>query len=250
MKNSAKIWSWCKSGNVNKIAKMIEQGVNMNVFDDTGYSPLHYACGFDYHDLVKLLLNNGVDINIKNSARVTPVMTACQNRRHDIIILLLNNGADVHNKDNHDTTLMHLVCFNGYIDIMKILLEKGVDVNLEDSYGRTPLNYSMCVRDNFDIVDALLKNGACVNKKNRHCITPLHFACHMNSVCAVNLLLEHGADIFQKDHEGNLSFSMNNDEPSDILLRKEIKKRVYILSLMINYDVMKRYIVRKIVYNE
>ena len=57
---------YVKLGNFNKIQELIAQGVDLNVQDEYGYTPLIWATSYSKPDIVKLLLDAGADDEIKD----------------------------------------------------------------------------------------------------------------------------------------------------------------------------------------
>ena len=65
-------------------------------------------CGDSYTRIVKLLLAIGVDVNIKNHAGDTPLHIATRNGMEYIVKLLLHYNANIHVKNKRNETGMNL----------------------------------------------------------------------------------------------------------------------------------------------
>lgn len=190
---------------------------------------LHAVCQFGYLDIAKLLINNGADIHKKNKHDVTCLHEACENGNYEIVEFLLSLGAKVNARDNCHYTCLHLACYNNHFNIIKLLIEKS-------SYE--------CINE-------------CINDKDLHGKTGLHILCeNVYSGCStdkidiINFMIDNGANIYNRD--------MNNDTPydnaknnSDIVimnvLDKAMKKKCYIISLIIQRDVFKHHVFKKII---
>ncbi len=122
---------------------------------------------------------------------------------------------------------LHRLLFKGKFSAAEILIEKEANPNIKNSDGKTPLH--LCVDDS--IVDAkkciklLIEHGADVNATDTNGDTPLHFAisnCDYfierahnvgmgylidEHLKAVEILIEHGADINIKNKKGLTPFS-------------------------------------------
>eukprot|EP01084_Bolivina_argentea_P077266 140109_1 len=91
----------------NYLFKKYKSKININQYNKSGYSPLHYACNFASTQMVKLLiLQPGIDINAwdKTDIRNTAIHAAIVHNRDDVVDLLVSNGASLYkangNKEN------------------------------------------------------------------------------------------------------------------------------------------------------
>lgn len=51
---------------------LIENGAEINIKDNDGNTPLHYAAKRGFMGIIRLLVENGADINAKNNDGQTP----------------------------------------------------------------------------------------------------------------------------------------------------------------------------------
>jgi len=80
-----------------------QKGININMADATGKTPLHHVCDVYEHenliDLVRLLIQHGADVNARCRLRQTPLFYICWKYKKDnlmeIVQLFVKNGADV-----------------------------------------------------------------------------------------------------------------------------------------------------------
>jgi ankyrin repeat protein len=117
------------------------------------------------------MLAKGVDVNMKDRHGFTPLGDAASRGNGKIIELLLANGADVNTKDNvFGRTPLHcaidgpkspsdIAAASPKKKVVELLLTSGADVNAEDSYGDTPLDYAVQIGDS-DVKELLRKYGA------------------------------------------------------------------------------------------
>jgi ankyrin repeat protein len=66
----------------------LENGVDPNIQNEGGWSPLHFACCNGNMDIVKILLNSGASPNIKNIYGRTPGCAIWNNQETCIELLL------------------------------------------------------------------------------------------------------------------------------------------------------------------
>ena len=79
------------------------------------------------------------------------------------------------------------------ISLVKTYLKKNF-INAKDNQGNTQLYYA-CEDDNIEDVEILLNLGADVNEKNHLQWTPLHMAAYYGRFEIAKLLIQNGADI-------------------------------------------------------
>ena len=237
----------CKHGNLNTIKTLIDHGARVNDRDVDGNAPLHLTVN-GRKDLTEALLKSGP--NIKNSDGRTPLHIACMCGNLGTISLLIKYGASVSAQDNynntplslailnhHDSVVLAMVTMFGcdpndgislytackYNDIsnVRVLIEYGASVNDRDVEGNTPLYYG-----NSKLALALLSEFKCdPNVINKQGMSPLHVACKVGDLSKVELLIEHGTHMNDKDGHGNTPFEIavkyRNAEIASILLNHE-----------------------------
>lgn len=113
--------------NIDRIWEIINQGVNINGFDDIGCTALLAASAINNYQIVKLLIALGANPNIKDlENKETPLMrTRCKN----VSFLLIEAGADINAQDNDGNTALSLAKEAGNIEIVQLLLDAGARDN-------------------------------------------------------------------------------------------------------------------------
>ncbi len=179
-------------------------------------SAIHNASYEGCIDIVKIILDKDETVvDEKDDSGNTPLNYACMNGQIKIIKLLLAKGANVNNSGYLGMTPLHHLFQDGFqskirVDIKKvqkfgqyakILLEQGADVTAKDRFGYTPLHVH-CRRIHGGtqyIIKALLEYGADVNARTNENDTPLHINCYYitqkDEVGVAELLIEKGADM-------------------------------------------------------
>lgn len=67
----------------------------------------HHACLWGYYGEVYKFIESGIDINIRNESGQTPLMSSClTSSNHDIVELLIQSGADINIKDIYGNTAL------------------------------------------------------------------------------------------------------------------------------------------------
>jgi len=162
-------------GDLKKIESLLKRGVNPNIRDKDGKTPLHNAAYLGHVAVAKLLLEHGADIHARDNANWTPLHFAASGGHVDVVRLLLEHGADPNIKDKNGYTPLHWAASGGHVDVVKLLLERRANPNAEDKDGRTPLHVAV-YNGHVDVVKLLLERGADPTVITRYGNTPLDLA--------------------------------------------------------------------------
>jgi ankyrin repeat protein len=84
---------YVKLGNITKIQELIDQGVDLNVQDEYGYTALIWAASYSNPDMVKLLLDAGADDEITDIDKHNALYWA-NYYGHPEVIEFLNKSLD------------------------------------------------------------------------------------------------------------------------------------------------------------
>ena len=176
-------------GNEPSLIYLLQNNVDPNMRDASGYTGLIAAAEGGHRNIVRLLLDAKADVNAHTDAGKTALMAAATRGDVEIIELLLDAGADVNSRDNvGETPLFNAVKF-GQLKAAQLLLRRGADPNLQNrvsvaagNSGFTPLMYAAdfgaqgAKGDWRAMVDLLVKNGAQPNIRNSRGETALSVA--------------------------------------------------------------------------
>lgn len=155
--------------------------------------------------LIELLSEATADVNKKDPDRRTPLMHCVHHNHMGCVELLLAKGADVNHQSSIGGTVLHEAAFHTDAIMIKRLVEWKADINIQDQGMRTALHWAT---DNpaTDPLNALLeyagKDPEFINKAASDGMTPIMYAAYNNRVHHVQSLLEHGADLEEKDVDG------------------------------------------------
>ena len=211
-------------------------GVDVNKRDESGNTPLIYACLKGARDLVKILLDNGADAGLGNQKNRTPLHFAAQSGNFQVMAMLLNAGADVNSTDNDGVTALMTLALNGKTDAaLKLMEHVEIDTGIQDNKGRKAIDYAAsaglrelvkalsqpegahtdaygnttlhraCWDEQSEVVKVLLeKDPAGVNKLNDDGESPLILAARRSNLMIAELLLAAGAKPDCADADGVL----------------------------------------------
>jgi ankyrin repeat protein len=195
---------------------------------------LHLACFLGRTDVVEVLLDHGMDIDDHDEDTYTPLQKAIEGERVMTALFLLNRGANG-NIVACDTSALYLAIDNGFREIVNSLLKLNVDVNPKNDDGSladSP-HYAAVRNGYYQITKELLRRGANMNDvKGYGGKNLLMRAIESQNSWIEKLLIEHGADVNERDKYDNtaLHASAYYDDGLDsivVLLKNNAKPNVF-----------------------
>ncbi|XP_037029495.1 ankyrin-1-like [Bradysia coprophila] len=196
---------------------LLRKGVTVNAVARDHTTPLVYAATTGNPDMVQLLLDSGagVNVNLRDSTGDTPIMYAAYGSGEDrlkVFQLLLKKNADVNNVNNlGETTLFFLARFGGDDPkLAEFLILGGARINDANKVGETPLHYA--ARSGYvQIGESFIKNNANINAKTLESQTPLHYAVKFGQFEFAELLINNGANtnVADENHYTPLHYAVN-----------------------------------------
>lgn len=144
--------------------------------------------------LLNKLIEKGVDLNIPNKQGFTPLMLACRHGFDDIVQILLANGAKTALTDKKGNTVLHHACIEGYTNIAQQIISSNPElINLLNTEKVSPLVYAISLHEDIELTQLLLANKAEAN------LASLYLACVKGRLGAFEVLLEHDPSILKND---------------------------------------------------
>lgn len=185
--------------------------------DDDERIGLHWAASSKNTELVQYLLSlNGIQVNCQDDvsfsslyhwqAGTTPLMCAVSAGRIDNVVLLLDAGADVNLENENKETVLHMTRSCGMqIGLVQITLIFFVSllIKLLISIRRYVLSFLFI--------------------QNDYGLTALMKAASLGCLDSITVLLDHGADMYACDMEGNTAAhyaAFDNQREAYLLLKR------------------------------
>ncbi|KAK7426426.1 hypothetical protein QQZ08_007021 [Neonectria magnoliae] len=210
---------------------LLDAGANTNLVNYRECSSITVAAAGDNTDVAKTVIDKGVNVNQKDLSGLTPLCRAVVfSSGTSMIRLLVESGAklDVTVDDEDGGSLLHLSLLDESPEKLRTLLEfrKEININAVDKHKQTPLLCATAM-SRIQHLQLLIRAGADLNVQEANGATALHkavrsdevlrillkepdtdinhmmpgvgsplwLACRLTLVPAVEILLDHGADI-------------------------------------------------------
>lgn len=142
-----------RNANSEVISAFINSGINPDLADQSGYTPLMNAVMFDNKEAVEALLRHKVRVNTKNRYGKTALMMAVIAQNTEITKLLLDHGADPDNSSDTGETPLLLSVKSGNKELVTLLLKKGANPSYSEK-NISPLDMARKLGKN-DILELL-----------------------------------------------------------------------------------------------
>ncbi|KAJ3410358.1 hypothetical protein HDV05_003861 [Chytridiales sp. JEL 0842] len=162
---------------INLFAKHSSTNTNINLDhqNNRGLGALHYAKTNTIDELLKHIKN----LDIKNNEGLTPLLYHCLRHETSIVEKLINAGANLLASDSGYRSCLHLCAFRGYTSLVSVILArffmtvgskgsrklKVVLGNMRSTRGSTPLHVSS-EAGNLEIVQMFVEAGFDIRQKN------------------------------------------------------------------------------------
>jgi len=179
-------------------------GIDMNVKDRKGYTPLIISYRLGYIEIFKYLIYH-FDINEKDSNGFNILYYVISKEDNETLNLLLNNNININNIDNYENSIFQVLINKGFKNtLLKIMRNPEIKINANlnhvNSIGDTPLltiikNNNEKFKDiKKDIIKEFLKLGSNANITNKNGDNALTLAFKSDS-SIIEILLGNGAII-------------------------------------------------------
>lgn len=133
-----------RSGHIQMVVYLMQQGANPHNYDIEGFSTIHLSTMFGHSMATAYLLAKGLDPDIKDKNGATALMFAAQRiHSRDPAQLLITFNSRLNAQDNKGNTPLHYCVAYNNSTVMKILLEKGASLDVKNNKGLNPIEFSI-----------------------------------------------------------------------------------------------------------
>ncbi len=227
---TALFWAATKK-NEAMVRVLLARKADPNIQDADGGTALFIAIATQNEKIIQILLNQEANPNIQDNNGISPLMLAItlgsnhESCNKNIVKMLLEKKADTNLQDTHKvTTLMDAVYYCQDPEIVSLLLAHGAKrtINQKDSEENTALLIAV-KKGKEEMAKLLLKGGADPNLKHALSgFTPLHNAVAEGSSEMVILLIDNGANLIVRDHNGQTPLGLAESLIEQGIDRKQI----------------------------
>jgi len=124
------------------LSQTVKQREKLGKYGKYAQTELHKAVAANDVTKVKKILNKGVDIDVKDKLGRTPLHYAAIKGYVEVANLLLDNGANINATDRlQKWTPLFYAVFMEQPEMIKLLIERGADKTIKDKDGRTAEEY-------------------------------------------------------------------------------------------------------------
>ncbi|KAE9595113.1 hypothetical protein Lal_00041195 [Lupinus albus] len=152
-------------GNAAFLEELLRAGLDPDIGDSKGKTPLHIAASNGHEECVKVLLKHACNIHIRDMDGNTALWDAISSKHHSIFRILYQLAAlsDPHIAGD----LLCTAAKRSDVTLMNELLKQGLNVDSKDHYGITPIQVAM-EQNHEDMVKLLVMSGADVTDIHTH----------------------------------------------------------------------------------
>lgn len=166
-----KLYAAIDSGNLNAVKKSLKAGVDLNVKDAAGRTPLMRAVIVKDELIAEALLDAGADPNVKDEYQESPFLRASANGLTGALQAFINDGANVHELSRMGGTALTVASENSQVAAVRILLHTDIDIDHVNDLGWTALHETIVLgqgtNNSVNIAQMLITNGANPRLKDR-----------------------------------------------------------------------------------
>ncbi|XP_068222675.1 uncharacterized protein [Palaemon carinicauda] len=208
-------------GDTSKVLALLEEGADVNLTDEVGYTALQRAACEGHVDIVRQLIKNSANVDHQDDQHGnTALHEAAWKGYSQTAEALVRAKANVYIKNKGGFAPLHLACQNGHNQTCRVLLLAGCRPDIKNNYGDTPL-HTAARYGHAGVTRILLSARINVGEMNKNGDTALHIAAAMGRRKLTRILLESAADQTVKNKQ--------NETPGDIAKRKEFDQILEIL---------------------
>ena len=197
---------------VKKLKDLIAKGVDVNIQDIFGNTPLIYASSKGYFNLVKLLIEKGANPNICNKVNANALIESLINGNLQTSKILIDKTDDLNVITKSQTTALMYACEKGYIDIIKPLVEKGANINFKNSLDLSAFEFAV-KSGNLELIKLLLDLGFILTQTDLdECLA---FSCKKSVLNIIEFFIKKGANPNCKNSLGYPPLILNISTKAD-----------------------------------
>lgn len=163
---------------------------------------------------VNELIAAGIDVNICNKNGNTPLFFAVEDMKPEVVKQLIWQGANIEAEDRYGYTVLHYAVKIRSLRMLKTLLPHKIDSDgiesdeeidgekakillseAVDKKGNTLLHHAVKLGCSREMLNFLVENGIDINARNKNGVAPIHIAAKYGHEHLMDFFIESKADI-------------------------------------------------------
>lgn len=222
------------AGQIEIVKYLLEKGSSVTELDSHGYTPLAFAANAGQKDeaLYNAFEKHGVNlINEKNGNGANLLLLVAPSlSREKELAFFTSKGFKLEGTDINGNGIFNYAAKKGNIDFLKLLVKKDVDYKSLNQEGGNAFLFAVQGGRGYSnplaVYEYLKSLGLEPNIVTKEGYTPLHRLAYSNTDPAIfELFLTAGADVNQKDDEGNTPF-LNTASRNELAMVQLLSKSV------------------------
>ncbi len=175
---------------------LLKQRAEVNAAEADGATAVAWAAHWDDLETADLLIRAGANVNAANDYGVTPLWLACTNGSGAMVEKLLKAGANPNAALARTGATPLMRCARtGNVAAVKSIVFHEARVNTQEILrGQNALMWAVAAKHP-DAVQLLIEHGADVHARSKSGFTPLLFAAQQGDIDSARILLAAGADV-------------------------------------------------------
>ncbi|KAJ9059627.1 palmitoyltransferase akr1, variant 2 [Entomophthora muscae] len=150
----------CRQGLLDMMVLLLEFGADSTSMDSQGFNIVHLSIhSFNFMSLIYSLSLPGLEADVADGQGHTPLMWAAYQGFSQAVELLLKLKADVHARDNTNYTALHWGVVKGDECILQKLIVAHADLMAVDNQGQTPSDLAIVSKTEAAWQSALIAAG-------------------------------------------------------------------------------------------
>ena len=157
------------SDNLEELEKLLKLGLNPDIVNKSGETPLYLSVDIENYDAMVILLEFGADCNIQKDDGYTPLHLAAEKKLDIYVCSLLSHGANpnIINKTNLQSAL-HIAIINKFDEytLSKFKENHGDIYNIKDKFDKSPFDYAINDEKYKNLLISIFNKNKSNNKNN------------------------------------------------------------------------------------
>lgn len=197
---SARLFDAAGKGNLQQVCSLIRSGVNVDVRDRSGMTPLMVAVCAGQAEVITELLRLGANIQAENSHGDSAVDVAFKIKHYDLVVQLARAGALLAEEHINSPTVMADLIRLGQLNLATVLVQAGAPTDCCDWKGMNYLHQAV-LTGNVDMI-RLFGSPQLAARVDTRCNTPLHCAVMSQRPELVRAVLDCGSPLDMRNLNG------------------------------------------------